>query len=64
VAAVFAVKKGAPLPKSWGGRPVVDGDEHDAIFEHGRGVVIGLRAKGDAKGDESGFVIAGKEAAR
>jgi hypothetical protein len=64
VAAVFAVKKGAPLPKSWGGRPVVDGDEHDAIFEHGRGVVIGLRAKGDAKGDESGFVIAGKEAVR
>ena len=57
VAAVFATKKGDSLPVTWGGRPVVDGDEHDAIFEHGAGVVIGLRAKGQAKNDESGFVI-------
>ena len=57
IAAVFATKKGDELPANWGGRPVVDGDEHDAIFEHGAGVIIGLRAKGQAKKDESGFVI-------
>ena len=57
VAAVFSTKKGNDLPKTWGGRPVVDGDEHDAIFEHGAGVIIGLRAKGQAKKDSSGFVI-------
>jgi len=57
VAAVFATKKGDELPSTWGGRTVVDGDDHDAIFEHGAGVIIGLRAKGQAKKDESGFVI-------
>jgi hypothetical protein len=57
IAAVFSTKKGLELPKTWGGRTVVDGDEHDAIFEHGAGVVIGLRAKGQAKKDTSGFVI-------
>ena len=57
IAAVFATKKGDELPSTWGGRAVVDGDEHDAIFEHGAGVIIGLRAKGQAKKDESGFVI-------
>jgi hypothetical protein len=57
IAAVFATKKGFELPKTWAGRTVVDGDEHDAIFEHGAGVVIGLRAKGQAKKDTSGFVI-------
>ena len=58
VAAVFDTKKGHNLPETWAGKRVVDGDDHDAIFEHGQGVVIGLRAKGAAKKDESGFVIA------
>jgi hypothetical protein len=57
VAAVFDVKKGKPLPASYKGFPVVDGDEHDAIFLQPRGVWIGLRAKGKAKQDSSGFVI-------
>ena len=57
IAAVFSTKKGLELPATWGGKPVADGDEHDAIFEHGAGVVIGLRAKGQAKKDLSGFVI-------
>jgi hypothetical protein len=57
IAAVFATKKGEPLPETWGGLPVVDGDEHDLIFTLGQGVVIGLRAKGKARGDTSGFVI-------
>ena len=57
VAAVFDLKKSEPFPKTWGGKRVVDGDAHDAIFEHGAGVVIGLRAKGEGKRDASGFVI-------
>lgn len=64
VAAVFSTAKGRALPKSWAGRPVVDGDLHDAIFHHGSGVIIGLRAKGDAKRDTSGFVIMESEVSR
>lgn len=44
------------LPKEFLGRPVVDGDTDDARFLDGA-VVIGLRAKGRAKGDKSGFVV-------
>jgi len=57
VAVVFATKKGADLPKDWAGRPVVDGDLHDLRFLDGRGRIVGLRAKGKAKKDESGFVV-------
>lgn len=57
VAAVFSTKKGNDLPSEWQGRPIEDGDAHDAIFVHGSGVVIGLRAKGQAKKDTSGFVV-------
>lgn len=57
VAVVFDLKKSEPFPKTWGGRRVVDGDQHDAIFEHGAGVVIGLRAKGEGRRDASGFII-------
>lgn len=57
VAAVFAVKKGAALPATWGGRPVIDGDINDLRYLDPRNCVVGLRAKGDAKKDESGFVI-------
>lgn len=57
VAAVFATKKGSKLPKSWAGRPVIDGDVNDLRFLDPKGRIVGLRAKGKAKQDESGFVV-------
>jgi hypothetical protein len=57
VAAVFAIKKGQPLPDTWYGAPVIDGDETDLRFLDPPGVVVGLRAKGSAIKDTSGFVI-------
>lgn len=61
VAVVFrnTVRPGAKvwtLPKVWNGRPVVDADETDLRFLEPAGVYAGLRAKGLAKGDRSGFV--------
>ena len=53
VAAVFAGK----LPSSFMGAEVVDGDESDLRFLDKKGVIVGLTAKGDAKTDQSGFVI-------
>jgi hypothetical protein len=57
VAAVFSTKRGAPLPDSWNGHPVIDGDVTDFRFTDPAGVVVGLRAKGSARRDTSGFVI-------
>jgi len=57
VAAVFSTKKGQPLPSEYMGRPVVDGDTHDLRFLDPKGVWVGLRAKGEAKGSDSPFVI-------
>ena len=37
-------------------RPVVDGDENDLRFLDPHGVIVGLKAKGRAKKDTSGFV--------
>ena len=51
VAAVFD-----RLPSEWLGYPVVDGDESDLRFLDPANSVIGLIAKGSAKGDTSGFV--------
>jgi hypothetical protein len=45
------------LPETFLGRPVVNGDESDLRFLDPRGVVVGLKAKGAAKRDTSGFVI-------
>ena len=63
VAVVFNVKRGQPLPDTWNGVPVVDGDAHDLRFldAHRLALVVGLRAKGRARKDTgSGFVqIAG-----
>lgn len=56
VAVVMGVRKGRPLPATWGGLPVIDGDAHDFRFLDPRGCVVGLRAKGPAIGDGSGFV--------
>lgn len=57
VAVVFDTPKGEALPAKWAGRAVIDGDLHDLRFLDGRGRIVGLRAKGQAKKDESGFVV-------
>ena len=68
VAAVFSVPRGKPLPATfrleaspghpfdWVDVPVIDGDEHDYRPADPRGVIVGLRAKGKACQDKSGFV--------
>jgi hypothetical protein len=45
------------LPKQFKGVPVIDGDLHDLRFLDQTNSVVGLRAKGSAKKDDSGFVI-------
>lgn len=58
VAVVFSTKKGQLLPTSYIGYPVISGDETDVRFKDPKGgFIIGLIAKGDAKKDETGFVI-------
>lgn len=53
VAAVFS----GDLPKTYLGAPVVDGDNSDLEMLYNTGAVLGLKAKGRAKKDTSGFVI-------
>jgi hypothetical protein len=57
IAVVFAVDACGRLPILYHGFPVIDGDESDLRFLDARGVVVGLKAKGDAKRDRSGFVV-------
>ncbi len=58
VAIVFDTPKGAPLPTTYMGREVIDGDEHDLRFLDKKGVWVGLRGKGEAKkGTHNGFVV-------
>jgi hypothetical protein len=57
-AVVFAVKRGQPLPATWHGWPVIDGDLSDVRFDDPVGVVVGLRGKGQARNDTSDFVVA------
>jgi len=45
------------FPETWNGVPVVDGDVSDLRFLDAKGVVVGLKAKGDAVKDASGFVV-------
>jgi hypothetical protein len=45
-----------PMPLTHEGRPVIDGDKSDLRFLDPAGVIVGLRAKGDALTDTSGFV--------
>jgi hypothetical protein len=59
VAAVFQTEN---FPESFQGRPIIDGDSHDLRFLDMRpadslGAFVGLKAKGQAKKDTSGFVI-------
>jgi hypothetical protein len=66
VAVVFDTRKGKALPSTFaiasGGQfaraGVVDGDESDLRFMDERGRFVGLRAKGPAIGDTTGFVRA------
>jgi hypothetical protein len=57
VAVVFDTKRGQPLPKFWEGYKVIDGDVSDLRFLDPKGKVVGLRAKGRAKKDCTGFVV-------
>ena len=56
VPAVYAL--GYSKPALAGSKPVevIDGDEHDLRFLDKAGVIVGLKAKGNAKRDASGFV--------
>ena len=56
VAAVFRLDHLGNLPEFFHGYRVIDGDKHDARYLDAKGVVVGLKAKGDAINDTSGFV--------
>ena len=56
IATVFGIKKSQPMPETYEGMPVFNGDESDLRFLDPKGVVVGLYAKGKAKKDTSGFV--------
>jgi len=61
VAVVFSTPKGEPFPATLSGREVIDGDLSDCRFlDAGKGpgpFIVGLRAKGRARRDRTGFVI-------
>jgi hypothetical protein len=56
IATVFGIKKTLPMPESYNGLPVFNGDDSDLRFLDPKGVVVGLYAKGKAKKDTTGFV--------
>jgi hypothetical protein len=53
VAAVF----NGGLPQKYKGAIVIDGDQSDLMMLYNKGVILGLKAKGKARKDTSGFVI-------
>lgn len=53
ISAVF----NGPVPFTYHGAPVVDGDKSDIVMLYNKGAVLALQAKGQAKKDTSGFVI-------
>ena len=57
IAVVFGIKKTLPMPDSYLGLPVFNGDESDLRFLDPKQVIVGLYAKGKAKKDKTGFVI-------
>jgi hypothetical protein len=57
LAVVFSTKKKNDLPGRYRSLPVVDADETDLRFLDPKGSVCGLRAKGRARKDDSGFVV-------
>ena len=56
VAVVFSTRRGAPLPATWDGLTVSDGDLSDSRWKDAAGI-IGLRAKGLARGDDGGGFV-------
>lgn len=46
VAMPFDTPRGKPLPETWHGWRVIDGDETDERYRDPAGVIVGLRAKG------------------
>jgi hypothetical protein len=54
---LVVVFRTANLPATFRGLPVINGDETDLRFTDPRGVVVGLKAKGRARKDTSGFVV-------
>lgn len=52
VATVFKI-----IPSEFLGRQVINGDDHDARFIEDKNLVIGLKAKGKARHDKTGFVV-------
>ena len=58
IAAVFR----ANLPKTFKGFKVINADESDLRFLDGNNIIAGLKAKGKAKTDYSGFVLESKGA--
>jgi hypothetical protein len=57
VAVVFRAGRTKPIPKEYRGISVFDGDKDDLRFLDPEGIIVGLRDKGRAKKDKSGFVI-------
>jgi hypothetical protein len=58
VAVVFSTMRGRPLPTTYLDAPVIDGDLHDyRPADVQTGVIVGLRAKGRARKDVSGFTV-------
>ena len=57
MAVVFDLRWLGELPDTYLGRQVIDGDKDDLRFLDPTNVVVGLKAKCDAKHDTSGFVI-------
>ena len=53
VATVFKI-----LPAEFMGREVINGDDHDVRFIEDKNIIVGLKAKGKARQDKTGFVIA------
>ena len=53
VAVVFR----SSIPKTWMGHRVINGDLTDLRFLDEKGVIVGLTAKGEAKKDDTGFVV-------
>ena len=53
VATVFKI-----MPAQFEGREVINGDDHDARFIEDKNIIVGLKAKGKARQDKTGFVIA------
>ena len=52
IATVFKI-----IPSEFLGREVINGDDHDARFIEDKNLVIGLKAKGKARYDKTGFVV-------